>query len=163
MFPFRAGAHPDPGRNLRAGHCKWQFLPEHAHGGVEQLPGRPEVETEALHQFRSAYGISSTVTITGPWIGQLDNDNESLDLEKPDSTLTPEMTEDLTLPMVQVEEVNYRDDDPWPVEADGNGASLNRLDSTAFANDPVNWTAGPPSPGSGGSPPADQSSHWSIR
>jgi hypothetical protein len=41
--------------------------------------------------------------------------------------------------------------DPWPVEAAGAGQSLQRIDLTAYGNDPANWQAGAPSPGSLGS------------
>jgi hypothetical protein len=37
--------------------------------------------------------------------------------------------------------------DPWPVQADGQGSSLSRIDPTAYGNDPTNWQAGTPSPG----------------
>ena len=37
--------------------------------------------------------------------------------------------------------------DPWPVEADGRGKSLGRIDSQAYGNDPENWRAVAPSPG----------------
>ncbi len=38
--------------------------------------------------------------------------------------------------------------DPWPVQADGRGSSLSRIDPTAYGNDPANWRAVAPSPGS---------------
>jgi hypothetical protein len=37
--------------------------------------------------------------------------------------------------------------DPWPVEADGQGLALSRIDVTAYGNDPANWQAASPSPG----------------
>ena len=38
--------------------------------------------------------------------------------------------------------------DPWPVKADGQGSSLSRIDPAAYGNDPANWQAATPSPGS---------------
>jgi hypothetical protein len=38
--------------------------------------------------------------------------------------------------------------DPWPVEADGQGSSLNRTARSDYGNDPANWHAALPSPGS---------------
>jgi hypothetical protein len=38
--------------------------------------------------------------------------------------------------------------DPWPTDADGNGWSLSRLRPTRYGNDPNNWQAAPPTPGS---------------
>jgi len=45
--------------------------------------------------------------------------------------------------------VRYNDKAPWPVEADGLGGLLERLDSGEYGNDPINWRASPgtPSPG----------------
>jgi hypothetical protein len=39
--------------------------------------------------------------------------------------------------------------DPWPNEANGQGASLARVDSNRYGNDPNNWQAATPSPGTG--------------
>jgi hypothetical protein len=38
--------------------------------------------------------------------------------------------------------------DPWPVEADGSGSSLTRLAPSRYGNDPDNWHAALPTPGS---------------
>jgi hypothetical protein len=44
-----------------------------------------------------------------------------------------------------VEEVDYLRSPPWPVTAPG--VSLHRCRLPAYANDPANWVAGPPTPG----------------
>jgi hypothetical protein len=46
-----------------------------------------------------------------------------------------------------VEEVEYRDQAPWPDGADGSGPSLQRLNPAAYGNEPANWLAAPPSTG----------------
>ncbi len=92
--------------------------------------------------FRTAYGIAPTVTVFGPWTGRLSNGGESIALRKPGATDTN------GVPYIGVEQVDYDDDSPWPVAADGKGASLERLDLSTYANDPFNWFAG----GIGGSP-----------
>ena len=38
--------------------------------------------------------------------------------------------------------------DPWPALADGHGPSLNRLFPSKYGNDPNNWHATIPTPGS---------------
>jgi hypothetical protein len=38
--------------------------------------------------------------------------------------------------------------DLWPTQADGAGKSLSRKVMTAYGNDPNNWQASNPSPGS---------------
>ena len=37
--------------------------------------------------------------------------------------------------------------DPWPLQADGFGGSLTRIDPAAYGNDPANWHPIAPSPG----------------
>jgi CotH protein/lamin tail-like protein len=44
--------------------------------------------------------------------------------------------------------VEYDDKLPWHEEADGHGSALTRLCATAPGDDPLNWGASPPSPGS---------------
>ena len=73
-------------------------------------------------------------------------------LSKPGGAATDE-----TGPWIRVERVVYSDGanpadfatgvDPWPTEPDGQGASLGRIDPTAYGNDPANWQAIAPSPG----------------
>jgi hypothetical protein len=44
--------------------------------------------------------------------------------------------------------VRYSDDPPWPVAADGLGPSLQRRLVSAYGDDPTNWAAARPNPGS---------------
>lgn len=110
--------------------------------------------------FRSHYGLDSSVLLIGPYGGKLDNAGETVKLSRPDQ---PEP--DGSVPYLLVDEVRYRDSAPWPAEADGVGTALHRLDLTQYGNDPINWAAGTPTPGadasSGTAPtitvqPADQ-------
>jgi hypothetical protein len=58
---------------------------------------------------------------------------------------------------IEVDQVQYSDgsqgewfpggNDPWPVEASGEGLSLNRLFPSRYGNDPNNWHATIPTPG----------------
>jgi hypothetical protein len=55
---------------------------------------------------------------------------------------------------VQVDYIDYSDGshpvgtDPWPIQADGWGASLSRITAQYYGNDPNNWyTTYPPMPG----------------
>src|SRR5262249_34366381 len=52
-------------------------------------------------------------------------------------------------PYIDVDVVDYNSQAPWPTGANGSGASLERLNASAFGNDPINWRASPgaPSPG----------------
>jgi hypothetical protein len=59
---------------------------------------------------------------------------------------------------IRVDRVNYSDGshpestvgsvDSWPMEADGDGASLTRKVLTDYGNDPDSWIGAAPSPGS---------------
>src|ERR1051325_118266 len=49
----------------------------------------------------------------------------------------------VTVPYVLVDKVKYSDPDPWPLPPDGNGPSLQRVQPSAYGNDPANWKTGP--------------------
>jgi hypothetical protein len=111
----------------------------------------PVVDTAKLSAFRARYGVATTVPIFGPWEGQLNNSGERLELIQPD------IPDGSYIPQVLVEAVEFRDAIPWPGPAsDGAGASLQRrptggastLNPIPYANDPLSWIAGNPSPGS---------------
>jgi hypothetical protein len=51
------------------------------------------------------------------------------------------------VPYYSVDTVRYNDRRPWPLAADGGGASLQRLNATQYGNDPANWVAARPTPG----------------
>jgi hypothetical protein len=82
-----------------------------------------------------------SVQIFGPFPGTLQDGGERLTLQAPDS---PNLT---TVPYVVVEEIHYDKKAPWPPDADGSSASLQRRSALAFGNDPTNWAAATPTPG----------------
>jgi hypothetical protein len=89
--------------------------------------------------------------IYGPYSGHLNNGGESLELSQPG-----DVDEFGERHYIRVDRVNYSDGshpqdcpggvDLWPVEPDGWGKSLSRKVSSAYGNDPNNWTAAAPSP-----------------
>ncbi len=91
--------------------------------------------------FRTKYGIAADVQILGPYPGVLQDSGERLDLQRPDAP-TPN-----GVPLITMDAVRYNDKAPWPASADGDGPSLQRLDSSAFADDPINWFASGLTPG----------------
>ena len=104
----------------------------------------PAADAAALAAFRGHYGLGASVAIMGPYAGKFDNSNEEIELKMPDAP-----DDHGEVPYVLVEHVHYRDTAPWPVNADGLGQSLHRVSLAGFANDPTNWVAAAPDPGSG--------------
>jgi hypothetical protein len=71
----------------------------------------------------------------------LQDSGERLALQRPDAPVPG------GIPFITVDEVRDNDRAPWPASADGDGPSLQRVDSTAYGNDPVNWFASGLTPG----------------
>ena len=99
--------------------------------------------------FRTQYGVPAEVAIFGPYSGTLQHSGETLALQCPDHPDVNTNTGAIFVPYFDIDSVRYNDKAPWPTDADGLGASLERLDSTAYGDDPINWRASPggPSPG----------------
>ena len=109
----------------------------------------PATNTAALADFRAFYSVPPGTRLFGPYAGKLDNSGGSIELVEdqlpwsipgPDYGRTPE---------VLLERIRFADGFPWPTEADGAGASLQRRLLGAFGNDPTNWFASGVSPGAG--------------
>jgi hypothetical protein len=111
------------------------------------------VDTTPVY-FRTRYSVPGGVAVVGPYSGRLSNAGEKLELVKPTDT------DELGQPVyTRVDRVVYSDGthpeecpegvDLWPAQADGDGKSLSRRALTAYGNDPNNWQAATPSPGSG--------------
>ncbi|MHC4212400.1 MAG: hypothetical protein ACYSWP_03400 [Planctomycetota bacterium] len=84
--------------------------------------------------------------------GSLSNGGEKIQLSMP-GDLDGIVRQYIRIDRVNYSDGNHHDDfpnipaDPWPVEADGNGKSLVRKVLTDYGNDPINWQASTPSPG----------------
>ena len=118
----------------------------------------PATNAANLAAFRTRYGMSESVPIYGPWQGKLANDNENIELYKPGAPQPPEAPDAGFVPYVLAERVKYADSAPWPALADGRtngvGLSLQRRVHSDYGNDPTNWLAGVPTPGSATGPGA---------
>ncbi|MBN1391858.1 MAG: lamin tail domain-containing protein, partial [Sedimentisphaerales bacterium] len=100
-----------------------------------------------LTAFNWRYPGLSAITY-GPYDGKLDNAGERVQLGKPGDEGY----------YIRVDRIDYSDGshpggepgdvDLWPTGADGAGNSLTRIDPNLYGNDPNNWTAATPTPGS---------------
>ena len=97
--------------------------------------------------FSWRYPSVPTEMILGPYDGRLGNAGESIELSMPGERS-----------YIRIDRVNYSDGshpedcpgsaDLWPTEPDGFGLSLRRRVDTDYSNDPDNWQAASPTPGS---------------
>ncbi len=116
-----------------------------ATGYVTLVAFDPATNGPALAAFRAKYGTNGP--ILGPYSGRLDNSGEAVELYKPDAPQLPPHPDAGIVPMILVDRVAYGVTNPWPSSAAGGGASLQRLASSLYGNDVLNWTAQPPNSG----------------
>jgi len=140
-----------PTQTWQLGGVAFSFPP-----GVELAPGEVALVSGADPEaFRAAYGVPAAVQVLGPYTGVLDNSGERVRLLYPGETPAPDelpLGQPNYVPYLLADEVNYKPDGLWPVEADEGGASLQRDPLDGWGNDPNNWTAADPTPGSVGAP-----------
>ena len=86
--------------------------------------------------FRANHSVPADVMIMGPYTGMLNNAGESIALQAPEDPDT-----DGTVPFYNIDHVEYNDNNPWPESADGEGASLAKINLDGLSNDPANWQA----------------------
>jgi hypothetical protein len=119
-------------------------------GGYLLLVSFAPTNTSQVTAFRNRYGLAPSTPLYGPYRGKLDNSSDSVELLKPDAPQVAPSPDAGLVPYVLVERVHYHDKAPWPILADGNtnglGMSLQRRNASSFADDPVNWQAGVPTP-----------------
>ena len=92
--------------------------------------------------FRARHQVGAEVPVFGPANGTLQDNGETLALQRPIAFDKVPGTFFET-----IESLRYNDKDPWPFEAAGRGSSLQRPRSALFADDPASWLAASPSPG----------------
>ncbi len=103
-------------------------------------------DQNSLDLFYTKFGIvDSSITILGPYEGKLSNKGERIALEKPQSVVLTDEGGNISWNII--DEAIYFHAAPWPIEASGQGMSLQRLSAERSGNDPANWIAAAPSPG----------------
>src|SRR5262245_53685756 len=80
--------------------------------------------------FRTKYSVPAQVQVLGPYSGVLQDNGETLSLERPD---TPDLNTNngtYFIPYVAVDVVDYSSQAPWSTGANGTGSSLERLQAS---------------------------------
>jgi hypothetical protein len=122
-----------------------------ANGHLVVVGFDPGLRPGDLNAFRSKYGLGLEVLILGPYDGRLENTGEPVRLLKPDPPQSLPGPDFGRVPYVLVDAVDYMNAAPWPADANATGRSIERIVSTDYGNDPVNWRSAEPSPGSSSS------------
>ncbi len=107
----------------------------------------PVGNPSAAVAFRYRYRLPDALRIFGPWQGRLGNDGETVNLYQPDPPQVAPHPDAGLVPYVLVESVTYGVASPWAGGAVATGFSLQRANPSGYGNDPSNWVAAPPSPG----------------
>ena len=101
----------------------------------------------ALAAFRAKFGVPASVPVFGPFTGRLANDNDSVELVRPDAVQLAPHPDAGFVPQILMDKVRYSATAPWPTSAASGTNSLQRLVSSNYGNDPVNWQSAAPTPG----------------
>ncbi|MBN1507030.1 MAG: lamin tail domain-containing protein [Sedimentisphaerales bacterium] len=115
-------------------------------------PGQYLLLVRDLTLFNLKCSVPAGVQIFAWGAGRLSDDGAKIQLSRPG-----DVDADGVRRWIRVDRVSYSDGahaadfllgvDPWPAMADGKGASLNRIVTHEYGNDPANWRAVAPTPG----------------
>ncbi|HEY2952768.1 MAG TPA: lamin tail domain-containing protein [Verrucomicrobiae bacterium] len=110
-----------------------------ANGYLLLVPFDPVTNAPALASFRAKYSVPTNVPTFGPFSRRLGNGGDAVELYRPDVVQMAPHPDAGFVPQILVDHVNYGALPPWPTNAAGGGASLQRRFSTEYGNDPANW------------------------
>lgn len=130
------------------------------------VPFDPVADAAQLNWFRTTYQVATNVPIFGPYTGALANEGDALELFKPDPPQLPPQPDAGFVPQVLVERVRFLPTSPWPTNAIGAGASLQRRTPGHFGNEPLNWFTAAPNAGFPSTQDTDQDGlpdYWEIQ
>ncbi|MDB6152862.1 MAG: hypothetical protein JWL90_1315 [Chthoniobacteraceae bacterium] len=111
-------------------------------GAAIPARGRALLTALAPEVFRTKYAVAQEVPIFGPTPGALDDENGVVEFQLP-------MSIGGVSGFFTAESFHYQSGKPWPTGAAGFGASLQRIRSAAYADEPLSWLAAVPTPGAG--------------
>ncbi len=91
-----------------------------------------------MSYFRSANVIPSFVKVY-QYGGKLSNKSDNIRVMAPERRDTLS-TGVIYTPYVLIDQVEYTDTVPWPINSDGTGNRLDRIVNNHYGNDPLNWS-----------------------
>lgn len=105
-------------------------------GTATVAPGGYVVLVGNYAAFDARYHVAANnIPVAGVFTGNLDDNGEMLRLYQAGAV-------DLGMvPQYEIDHLSYGDNGAWPTEADGSGAALIRVHTSAYGNDAVNWKA----------------------
>ena len=112
-------------------------------GGFILLVNFDPTNSVQSNAFRAVFNMTTNCQLIGPYLNKLPNASGRVALERPQPSGPGGQTS-----WAIVDEVIYADQPPWPCGSDGEGNSIQRLDSARAGSDPSNWSAQSPTPGS---------------
>ncbi|MFP6907225.1 MAG: lamin tail domain-containing protein, partial [Verrucomicrobiota bacterium] len=110
-------------------------------GAYLLVVGFDPMDASLLASFQSAFAVPPGTAILGPFSPKLPNSEGKVELGRPGTPV------EAVTPTLLVDKVAYEDDNLWPIPADGGGSSLQRQQRLVIGNDPGNWIAATPTPG----------------
>jgi hypothetical protein len=127
-------------------------LPLKGNAPVMLAPGRCLLLVKDLLSFSLTHAVPDDIAVLAWGPGTLSHGGELIEISKPIAAAGDGGVAWIGLDRVAYSDHSHPQDsaadaDPWPIEADGQGLSLHRIDPTAYGNDPANWKAAVPSPG----------------
>jgi hypothetical protein len=109
------------------------------------IPFNPDNPANAsrLAAFRAHYNIGEEVILLGGFNGQLSDDDERVQLQRPGE---PPADDPTFIPYLSEDEILYDSVAPWPDTSGGD--TLQRLGANFYGNAVASWAASTPTPGS---------------
>lgn len=150
---------PLPGDNITVttnhwkldGDLKFEFPPNQfipRNGYVLLLNFDPDTNSVKTAAWTNHFKVPGTTKLYGPYKGKLSNKSSAVELYMPDHPQAIGRVDEGFVPYILVDKVRYYDSTPWPTNGvDKGGASLQRVSSFDYGNDPINWFGNDPTAG----------------
>jgi hypothetical protein len=99
----------------------------------------PVAEPGTLAWFRTTYNVPTEVPIRGPYEGKLANEDDIVELYRPDPPQGVIHPDAGFVPRILTDRVHYEQKTPWPTGSQGTGLSLQRVLQPSYGDEPSAW------------------------